>query len=269
LEFAQEEIPPAARETIGEYIGWAELLGQRTAELHLALSSDTADTNFRPELFNEVHQAEFVESAEQLLSSTFKTLQEQWKGLPLDLREQAKRILGDEAELRKRLLAFKFHPISAMRTRIHGDYHLGQVLFTGNDFVIIDFEGEPSRSLAERRKKRSPLQDVAGMLRSFHYAAYAPLVRPQTASGDAARLNAQRTWASYWQRWVSVGFLRRYCEVAGKARFIPTTQGEFAVMLDFYLLDKAIYELSYELNNRPTWVRTPLEGIAQILGRVA
>jgi maltose alpha-D-glucosyltransferase/alpha-amylase len=150
-----------------------------------------------------------------------------------------------------------------MATRIHGDYHLGQVLFTGSDFVIIDFEGEPARPLAERRRKRSPLQDVAGMLRSFHYAAYAPLLQEGNAEGSSHE--APRRWAQYWQKWVSATFLRTYLEVSGDAIFIPKGREELALLLDVHLLDKAVYELGYELNNRPSWVRIPLDGISQLL----
>jgi maltose alpha-D-glucosyltransferase / alpha-amylase len=150
-------------------------------------------------------------------------------------------------------------------TRIHGDYHLGQVLFTGSDFVIIDFEGEPARSLAERRKKRSPLQDVAGMLRSFHYAAYAPLLQNAEMKTSPEEMQFLGAWAQYWQKWVSATFLKTYLEVAGNAIFIPKVEEELALLLDVYLLDKAIYELGYELNNRPTWVRIPLDGISQLL----
>ena len=152
-----------------------------------------------------------------------------------------------------------------MVTRIHGDYHLGQVLFTGSDFVIIDFEGEPARPLAERRKKRSPLQDVAGMLRSFHYAAYAPLLHDNGKKLPHEPLQDLGNWAQYWQRWVSATFLKTYLEVSGNSNFIPKDREELALLLDLYLLDKAVYELGYELNNRPSWVRIPLDGISQLL----
>ena len=149
-----------------------------------------------------------------------------------------------------------------MCTRIHGDYHLGQVLFTGEDFMIIDFEGEPARSLPERRAKRSPLQDVAGMLRSFHYAAFAPLLGDRARPEDLQQLS---TPARYWQTWVSATFLKTYLDISSQALYIPGSQLELETLLDTFLLDKAIYELRYELNNRPQWVAIPLEGIAQLL----
>jgi maltose alpha-D-glucosyltransferase/alpha-amylase len=156
--------------------------------------------------------------------------------------------------------------ISAMRTRIHGDYHLGQVLFTGDDFVIIDFEGEPARPLSERRNKNSPLQDVAGMLRSFHYAAYAPLleeIRSQEVLQE--RLNALDVWAQYWQTWVSATFLKTYLRTSGSASFVPQSREELAVLLDVYVVTKAVYELGYELNNRPSWLRIPLQSVSKLL----
>jgi maltose alpha-D-glucosyltransferase/alpha-amylase len=153
-----------------------------------------------------------------------------------------------------------------MRIRVHGDYHLGQVLYTGKEFVLIDFEGEPARSLSDRRIKRSPVRDVAGMLRSFHYASRAPLtgevggsvVRP----GDVTSLEP---WADCWNGWVASAFLHGYLAVAKEGSFLPHTREELEVLLDVYLLEKAIYELGYELNNRPDWVKLPLLGILSLM----
>ena len=151
-----------------------------------------------------------------------------------------------------------------MRLRIHGDFHLGQILYTGKDFLIIDFEGEPARPLNVRRLKESPLRDVAGMLRSFHYAAYASLlgkitgIRPE----DFGLLES---WARLWQVWVSATYLKAYLTATAESDFLPKTQKELQILLDAYSLQKAIYELGYELNNRPAWARIPLEGILQIM----
>jgi len=150
-----------------------------------------------------------------------------------------------------------------MRVRCHGDFHLGQVLFTGRDFVIIDFEGEPSRPIAERRLKRSPLRDVAGMLRSFSYAAATKLNSDEFRPEDAAFL---RAWAAFWNLWVSVSYLKGYFSAVRGALFMPKSRAEVSLMLDIYLLEKAAYELGYELNNRPDWVSVPLEGILEIIG---
>jgi len=162
--------------------------------------------------------------------------------------------------------------ITAMRIRHHGDYHLGQVLYTGKDFVIIDFEGEPARPLSERRIKRSPLRDVAGMLRSFHYVTYAALPAHETygmASTQSDIRTSLEPWARLWHLWVSTVFLKSYREVASRAPFLPRSSEELQVLLDAYILEKAVYELSYELNSRPDWVHIPLHGIVHILGQTA
>jgi len=144
---------------------------------------------------------------------------------------------------------------------VHGDYHLGQVLRTRGDFVILDFEGEPARSLDERREKQSPIKDVAGMLRSFSYAAYSGLMRVLLRRpGDADRLEP---WARLWEQSVCSAFLRAYrltMKAAG-AGVVPAEAEVFEHLLEIYVLDKALYELAYELNNRPAWVRIPLAGI--------
>ena len=261
-----QPVPDEARQRIGPYLDSAALLGRRTAELHLALASAPDDPDFAPQPIFEADRRAFAESAAQLLTANFNLLRRLKHGMPDQTRQEADRVLALEQIARRRFQLLTQLKSTAMVTRIHGDYHLGQVLFTGSDFVIIDFEGEPARSLAERRKKRSPLQDVAGMLRSYHYAAYAPLL--QQTSSERPRhedLQALGPWAQYWQKWVSATFLRTYLEVSGNAIFIPKAREELALLLDLYLLDKAVYELGYELNNRPSWVRIPLDGISQLL----
>jgi maltose alpha-D-glucosyltransferase / alpha-amylase len=155
--------------------------------------------------------------------------------------------------------------ISVLRIRTHGDFHLGQVLHTGKDFVIIDFEGEPGRALSERRIKRSALRDVAGMLRSFHYAPFAVLLGQ--ASGVVRDVDASvlSNAARFFDRWASATFLRRYLEVAGTSRIVPATEQELDTLLRAYLIEKALYEVAYEANNRPEWIGIPLRGILQYL----
>jgi maltose alpha-D-glucosyltransferase/alpha-amylase len=257
-------IPNQARQRIGAYLDSASLLGARTAELHLALASAPDIPDFAPQPFSEADQRALVNSATDLLTTNFHLLRLHKDQMPDPVRQEAEKVLRLEACARRRFqLLLRSRP-SAMLTRIHGDYHLGQALVTGRDFIIIDFEGEPARSLEERRRKHSPLQDVAGMLRSFHYAAYAPLLSGSVPRPDDEAVALSR-WAAYWQKWVSGAFLKAYLEVAGDASFIPGIREELALLLDLYLLGKAIYELGYELNNRPTWVEIPLDGIAQLL----
>ena len=266
LTLSGQAIPDEALRRIGRYLDAAALLGRRTAELHLALASVPDDPEFAPQQFTATDRQAFANSATQLLTSNFALLRRLKDELPDQARDDAGQVLQLEEIARRRFQRLGELKGSAMLTRIHGDYHLGQVLFTGTDFVIIDFEGEPARPLEERRKKRSPLQDVAGMLRSFHYAAYAPLLQQQSGEPPSPEeLRARANYAQYWQKWVSAAFLKAYLEVSENSIVIPQDRAELALLLDVYLLDKAIYELGYELNNRPTWVRIPLDGISQLL----
>src|SRR3954451_18877425 len=149
------------------------------------------------------------------------------------------------------------------KIRVHGDYHLGQVLRTGDDFVILDFEGEPARPLPQRRRKQTPLKDVVGMLRSFDYAAYAGLFAvTQDRPADFERLIP---WAQAWQVWTAAAFLRQYLATAAGAAFLPAEPGVVSRLLRAFSLEKALYELLYELNNRPDWVRIPLHGILALV----
>lgn len=148
------------------------------------------------------------------------------------------------------------------RIRVHGDYHLGQVLQVKTDYVILDFEGEPARPLAERRAKQSPLKDVAGMLRSLSYAAYAALMNYTARRPED--LQSLEPWARVWERSTGAEFLRAYRNATEGAAFVPRDATAFRQLLATFLLDKALYELAYELNNRPTWVRIPLLGILSL-----
>lgn len=252
-----------AEEVIGPYMESAKLLGQRTAELHLALNSAAKDPNFSAEPFGALDQEKFSSSAIALLSRTFDLVRQKLPTLPSGVESSAQFVLNSQSLITRYFESIPGLQPSGMRSRIHGDYHLGQVLFTGDDFMVIDFEGEPARSLNERRAKRSPLQDVAGMLRSFQYAAYTPLL----AQGSLRKRQSLSSWARYWQRWVSAAFVKSYLTTSGPAGYLPSSKSETGIFLDAYMLDKAIYELGYELNNRPSWVAIPLEGIADYLLR--
>jgi maltose alpha-D-glucosyltransferase / alpha-amylase len=257
---------PETPEAIGTYWDSASLLGRRTAELHVALASDSEDPSFRPEPYSSAFQQSQYRSMLGLTDQVLRTLEKRIETLSAPVQTPAKSILNREQELLNRFKSFAQRPLTGELIRIHGDYHLGQILYTGSDFVIIDFEGEPARPLAERRAKRCPLQDVAGMLRSFHYAAYTALSqRDSGAIGDREESANLEAWARYWQAWVSARFLGEYLEVARQAQFLPGTEKEFSILLNAHLLEKAVYELGYELNNRPDWVKLPLQGILNLL----
>jgi len=267
LAMADSDLPDQAKDMIGTYAETARILGVRTAELHLALASDSEDRNFAPEPFTPHYQRGLSQSMRNLMRQSFQLLERNLKSLSQEAQLEASDVLASEPEILKRLQAIYEHPIQALRTRFHGDYHLGQVLYDGKDFWIIDFEGEPAGPLSARRLKHSPLQDVADMIRSFHHAAYEGLLK-QVESGalPPAQVAAVGPWARFWSRWVSALFLKAYRFAVGQAPFMPSEKG-LAVLLDAYLLRKAISELAYELNNRPTRVSIPLQGILDLINQ--
>jgi len=260
-----KEPPTLAQETIGPYLVSTQLLGKRTAELHVALASVSDDPVFAPEPFSLLYQNSLCHAMRSFATQVLQMLREQLKELPEELRKSAQQVLDSEDNIVKRFHLIRNRKISAARIRCHGDYHLGQVLYTGKDFVTIDFEGEPARSLSERRIKRSPLRDAAGMIRSFHYAAHSALLRQSSLALKPEDLLALEHWAQFWQVWVSSSFLMSYLNCVEQTQLLPDDPEQLRILLDAYLLEKAIYEIGYELNNRPDWLKVPLQGILQLL----
>ena len=266
-KLAAGELPKNAVEFIGAYIESAKMLGQRTAAMHLALAADTSDREFAPEPFTPHFQRGLFQSVRNLLRQNFQLLGKKLKSLPPDVQPLAEKVLALEPEILKRLSAIYQRRIDALRTRQHGDYHLGQVLYDGKDFWIIDFEGEPSLSISERRLKRSPLGDVAGMIRSFHYAAQAAMLKQIESGGvPPAQTESLAGWAQFWARYVSAIFYKAYFDAAKNAAFLPRKDEDIQLLVNVFLLRKAVYELGYELNNRPTWLKIPLQGILELMG---
>ena len=264
LSFLRE--PPAlTQETIGAYLVSAQLLGKRTAELHVALASASDDPNFAPEPFSPIYQNSLYQSMRSFAIQTLQLLRQGLEDLPEGLVEDAQRVLDMEKAIIGRFQLIRKQKILATRIRCHGDYHLGQVLYTGRDFVIIDFEGEPARPLSERRLKRSPLRDVAGMIRSFDYATHSALLRQASMALRPDDLPVLEQWGQFWYLWVSSTFLVSYLDNVEQARLLPDDPEQLKILLDAYLLEKAIYEIGYELNNRPDWVRVSLLGILQLM----
>jgi maltose alpha-D-glucosyltransferase/alpha-amylase len=261
LDASGADEPALAGELVAGYLERARLLGQRTAELHLALASGTGPA-FAPEPFSQLYQRSIYQGMRTLTVQIFQGLRKLLPTLPESVRAEAAAALASEDALMARFQRIVGAKIAASRTRVHGDYHLGQVLFTGKDFMIIDLEGEPMRPISERRIKRSPLRDVAGMLRSFQYAAYSSYfsrIGAMTVTDeDAARL---RRWADFWCFWASAAYLGSYIEHAAGSSFMPAARADLETLLEVYVLEKAVYELGYEMNNRPTWMSIPLSGI--------
>jgi len=255
--------PPAlAREHAGLSLDAASMLGRRTAEMHLALATPTRNAAFMAECFTTADLVAEADRIDAQLNLTLEALRRGMFQLTETTADNAALFLSRRIELfgRARSIASATPAEAGQRIRIHGDYHLGQVLRSHGDYVILDFEGEPARSLAARRAKQSPLKDVAGILRSFSYAAYAAHnAFAQRRPDDAKNLEP---WANLWQNAVSTEFLRTYQQTihAANPDLIPRA-AQAQLLLNAYLLEKSLYELLYELNNRPTWVRIPLAGI--------
>ena len=257
-----DEAPKRVVNGMGAYLATAETLGRRTAELHLALATGPGPA-FAPEPLSprdlEAVAADTIGQARKALDG----LETARTSLPQDLAGRVSRLLQSRDQLVRRAGSAPKLDIVASKIRIHGDYHLGQVLWAEDDFYVIDFEGEPDRPLAERKLKQSPLKDVAGMVRSFSYAAYAALFA-RTASGRSEFAQAE-PWARVWQSWATAAFLRGYFGATNGAPFVPASAADRDALLNVFVLDKALYELNYELHHRPDWVHIPLRGIFDLL----
>jgi maltose alpha-D-glucosyltransferase/alpha-amylase len=266
LEFTHEILPEAG-EHAGIYLDAAHLLGKRTAQLHLALATQTNDFAFQAEPFTREDLAMERERIDQQVTLALGTLERTLviseRELSPDTLKQAQELLARRGSVKERLAELSGDPAQfGQRIRIHGDLHLGQLLRAHTDFLFVDFEGEPARSLEERRRKQSPLRDVAGMLRSFSYAARAALGRRIQRRPEHS--STLEPWATLWERSVSGEFLRGYRDTMGNSALLASVE-KADVLLRALLLEKACYELAYELNNRPTWLHIPLAGVRELL----
>jgi maltose alpha-D-glucosyltransferase / alpha-amylase len=278
LQLAMQGIPDRVDDIVGPFLGSVRLLGQRTAELHAALATGvppgaepgtSPDPAFAPEPMTRLYQRSLYQSVRNAVRMGLRAARKAVASLEDPDAVAAIRDLTDrEDAILDRLRELSDARMVAVRTRTHGDYHLGQVLWTGRDFVIIDFEGEPARPLGERRLKRSPLRDIAGMLRSLQYAT-ASTLEDQLERGvvTAGQPNHESlaAWLDWWLAWTSAAFLEGYLAVADGQPFLPSDPDHTQILLDAFLLEKAVYELGYEMNNRPEWVGIPLAGIQQVL----
>jgi maltose alpha-D-glucosyltransferase/alpha-amylase len=258
-----DETPAALQELIGRgFYDLVSKLGHRTAEMHIALASDASQQAFTPERFTSNYQRSLYSSLRKLLKDRFSLLETSLPKLDPKTRELAKLVLALEGKILESFSEVYKTKITAIKTRIHGDFHLGQVLFTGKDFVIIDFEGEPGFSFSERRLKKNPLKDVAGMMRSFDYAAFGKILLNENYSGDNHAFLEQA--AEQWQHYISRFYLGAYMDKIGMGNNLSDEEN---VLIRTFLIEKAIYELGYELNGRPDWVSIPLRGIYYLVNR--
>ena len=258
----ETESPSNASDVHGGYLALARTLGTRTAELHRILASSKGNAAFDPEPVKVNDVAAWTRHLHDDAVAVLERLGRRRDALPAAARPDIDDLLARRDDLLARIRRHASDTTAGAKTRLHGDYHLGQVLIAQNDFVITDFEGEPARPLEERRQKHSPLKDVAGMLRSFDYAMHAALFDALTerpgSHEQVVRAGRQ------WQTEARQAFLDAYDDVALKSG-LASPRAERSGLLELFLLEKAIYELRYEIDNRPDWVRIPLRGLMDAL----
>jgi len=258
------EAPASVAETIRTYLASPSILGRRTGEMHVALASDTANAAFAPEPLDAEELGRIVDTMRRRADEYLTLLDGVLPRLDAKTRNDARQVLEQREALLHQFDELRSVGGTSLRIRCHGDYHLGQVLVNEGDVFILDFEGEPARPLAARRAKCSPLRDVAGMVRSISYAALTALSAATNARPEDAKRLAP--WAAFWETWVNAAFLRAYLTATRAAALLPPP-ADLEVLLRGYVLEKALYELAYELNNRPSWVHIPLAGILQLRQR--
>jgi len=247
----------------GGYTTMVRTLGKRTAELHAAFAQTTGDRAFDPVPVTAGDVAAWTARVNREAAGALDLLALRRDSLPETARADVDRLLAQRDRLLMRIDAHAKDRSAGAKTRLHGDYHLGQVLLAQNDVVIIDFEGEPSRTIAERTEKLSPLKDVAGMIRSFAYAMHAAVFNFVAGRPDA-RETVEHA-GRHWQAQVVDAFLDAYDET-GRAAGLASARAEQVALLELFVLEKAAYELKYEVEHRPEWVHLPVSGLLDILG---
>ncbi|MGH8473175.1 MAG: putative maltokinase, partial [Gammaproteobacteria bacterium] len=257
-----QEVQPAELHAV--YLMLMRTLGLRTAELHRALAQRNADPAFDPEPITGADLKCWTRQVRDEARFTLKVLNLRRRELALGLRELVDRLLAMQKSVPARIANLRLNKVHATKTRYHGDYHLGQALIAENDFILIDFEGEPARTLEERRRKHSPLRDVAAMLRSLNYAAYNALAAVTAErSHEIGRLEPL---VREWERLAAEAFLSGYREGIAGCSSYPDDPQHARALIELFTLEKAFYELRYELENRPEWVAVPLQGLNALFG---
>ncbi|MDG6904579.1 MAG: maltose alpha-D-glucosyltransferase [Nitrososphaerota archaeon] len=258
-------IPQQLIDLIGvPFVENVKLLAKRTAQFHKALLSESGDQDFAPEQFGHQYVVSITQSMMSYAARVFNQMASA-ENLNSEVKEGVNVLLGLRQKLMSKFVELRSVQIDSVRARIHGDYHLGQVLYTGNDFTIIDYEGEPMRSIGDRRTKRSQLRDVAGMVRSFYYVAHSYMLKSVVLQKDREKGKLEQL-VSVWASSVSRLFLIAYLESTDGSKIVPSDPRSFKVLFEAYLMEKAIYEIGYEINNRPDWAMIPISGLLGLLG---
>jgi maltose alpha-D-glucosyltransferase/alpha-amylase len=267
LDLSRQSPPEVAHRLFGAYLETARVLGERIGQMHQTLAAaDASDPEFAPEAMAPFHVRALYQSIRTGLRDTMALLRSGQKVLSDSDRAASELLLAASTGVDARARRLLDEKIGGQRIRIHGDLHLGQVLDTGGDVMFIDFEGEPARPLGERRLKRSALTDLAGMLRSFHYAAHRPRLERSSSEVDGVADPDLERWSTFWYHWVAAACVRGYREATHGASFLPDDDRSWSILLDALLLSKAAYELRYELGSRPAWAGVPIDGLLDLIG---
>jgi maltose alpha-D-glucosyltransferase/alpha-amylase len=261
LEF--ETLSKEICELIGnDFLEKVQKLAVRTAEMHIALFSERTDRYFTPEPFGGDYTVWLLNRLMYMLDGRFNALEQKVEQLKGKAREYAEFVLEHREEIKNHILKFDELHLNSSRIRIHGDYHLGQILITGDDFCILDFEGEPESTIRDRKVKQPPVKDLAGLCRSYHYAVFSTVFNalPEGMDSETATEVGGRLY-----RIIAGLSLERYIDTAMDHGLNIGYAREIDFLLRYHIFEKAIYEIGYELNSRPDWVVIPLKGIIQIL----
>jgi maltose alpha-D-glucosyltransferase / alpha-amylase len=266
LALSTADMPADVAMILGIHGEQARLLGQRTGEMHAALASDADNKDFAPEPFTPFYQRSLYQSMRNQAVEVLDVIKQNLAAFPDTTRPLALQVVALQTTILGRLRAVADTPMDAQRIRAHGDYHLTQVLYTGKDFVIIDFEGDWSRPMSERRIKRTPLRDAATMIRSFDYAAHLALAKEQERGHfTTEQLVGMDPWVRFWSRWTGAAFLRGYLAAVGPSGVLPKTASHLELLLDALLLNRTLAELGDEFTNRPGSVHIPLKGVLELM----
>lgn len=263
--FKEKEVPNKVRTIIGDYFNTAHLIGKRTGELHIALSQNH-DPAFTPERITFFHQRSIYQSIHMLLYNVIEEIENKIDSFAEPMKLRCKKLLSQCDKIDNYIYQILKTPLTGYQIRCHGDLHLGQILYTGNDFVIIDFEGEPMKPISTRQIKRMPFKDIAGLIRSFHYISELVLLENKVILRKQDKEKLQLS-SHFWCRWVSASFLQSYIKVIRTTQLMPYDNNQFMQILNVFLMEKALYELSYELNHRPEWLLIPYHGIMNLLSK--
>jgi len=259
FELASADMPATERETVGEYLAVAAILGQRTAELHQALTEAEQNPNFTPEPFTDADFSSLVERLQSKLQTNLRVLEQNLWRLANSDNEAARQVLRQREQLNRSLDALTATNLNATKIRCHGNYDLKKVLWRENDFFILDFEGESTQPLAVQRTKQSPLADVANMLHSFSRATYVSLFGyTEDRPDDFERLEP---WARAWRAWTAAAFIQAYRTTAANASFLPNDPKQFQMLLRLFLLDRTVQDLQETLDRRLDRLRVSLRDL--------